>query len=160
MRPENKAGRSYEALRLTARTFARIPWQITSILWMAALLASPTAAQQPGPINPPDANRPTNSSTTISTEAPSVPVDQIIQRFAASEAEFKRERDNYTYTQTFVMQTIDASGKPDGEYRMVSDIVFSPTGKRYDKVTYAPTPTLQRVSVSEQDLADLQNVQP
>jgi hypothetical protein len=100
------------------------------------------------------------SSSSISTESPSVPVDQIIQHFAEREAEFKRERDNYTYTQSFVVQTIDSSGQPDGEYRMTSDIVFSTTGKRYDKVTYAPPSTLQRVSLSEQDFADLQNVQP
>jgi hypothetical protein len=100
------------------------------------------------------------SSSAISTEPPSVPAEQIIQHFAEREAEFKRERDNYTYTQTFVVQTIDFSGQPDGEYRMTSDIVFSTTGKRYDKVTYAPPSTLQRVSLSEQDFADLQNVQP
>jgi hypothetical protein len=100
------------------------------------------------------------SSSAISTEPPSVPVDQIIQHFAEREAEFKRERDNYTYTQSFVVQTIDAAGQPDGEYRMTSDIVFSTTGKRYDKVTFAPPSTLQRVSLSEQDFADLQNVQP
>ena len=106
-------------------------------------------------------SRPSDQSTSsISSESPSVPVDQIIQHFAEREAEFKRERDNYTYTQTFVVQTIDAGGQPDGEYRMTSDIVFSPTGKRYDKVTYAPPSTLQRVSLSEQDFADLQNVQP
>lgn len=103
---------------------------------------------------------PPDQSSPISTEPPSVPVEQIIQHFAEREEEFKRERDNYTYTQTFVVQTIDSSGQPDGEYRMTSDIVFSTTGKRYDKVTYAPPSTLQRVSLSEQDFADLQNVQP
>jgi hypothetical protein len=100
------------------------------------------------------------STSSISSDSPSVPVYQIIQHFAEREEEFKRERDNYTYTQTFVVQTIDSSGQPDGEYRMTSDIVFSTTGKRYDKVTYAPPSTLQRVSLSEQDFADLQNVQP
>jgi hypothetical protein len=106
-------------------------------------------------------SRPSDQSTSsISSDSPSVPVDQIIQHFAEREEEFKRERDNYTYTQTFVVQTIDFSGQPDGEYRMTSDIVFSTTGKRYDKVTYAPPSTLQRVSLSEQDFADLQNVQP
>lgn len=115
--------------------------------------SSGLVAQQP--------SRPSDqSSSAISTEPPSVPVEQIIQHFAEREGEFKRERDNYTYTQTFVVQTIDAGGQPDGEYRMTSDIVFSTTGKRYDKVTYAPPSTLQRVSLSEQDFADLQNVQP
>ena len=116
------------------------------------IASSGLVAQQPRPSD--------QSTSSISSESPSVPVDQIIQHFAEREAEFKRERDNYTYTQTFVVQTIDAGGQPDGEYRMTSDIVFSPTGKRYDKVTYAPPSTLQRVSLSEQDFADLQNVQP
>jgi hypothetical protein len=120
------------------------------------LLLSPLAAQDA----PPKATSSSQSSAAISTDPPSVPVEEIIQHFAAREAEFKRERDNYTYTQSFVVQTIDSSGQPDGEYRMTSDIVFSTTGKRYDKVTYAPPSTLQRVSLSEQDFADLQNVQP
>ncbi len=90
-----------------------------------------------------------------------MPVDQIIQRFAAREAEFKAERDNYTYTQTFVIQTIDDySGRPDGEYRMTSDILFTPNGRRYEKVTDAPQPSLQRITLSQQDLDDLEHVQP
>ena len=121
-------------------------------LCILLIASSGLVAQQPRPSD--------QSTSSISSESPSVPVDQIIQHFAEREAEFKRERDNYTYTQTFVVQTIDYSGQPDGEYRMTSDIVFSPTGKRYDKVTYAPPSTLQRVSLSEQDFADLQNVQP
>jgi hypothetical protein len=92
--------------------------------------------------------------------APSIPIDQIIQRFAAHEAEFKLERDNYTYTQTFSIQTLDASGHPDGEYRMTSEIVFTPSGKRFERVTNAPAPTLERISLSQQDLDDLEHVQP
>jgi hypothetical protein len=122
-------------------------------LCILLIASSGLMAQQP-------ARTSDQTSSAISTEPPSVPVEQIVQHFAEREAEFKRERDNYTYTQTFVVQTIDAGGQPDGEYRMTSDIVFSTTGKRYDKVTYAPPSTLQRVSLSEQDFADLQNVQP
>jgi hypothetical protein len=91
---------------------------------------------------------------------PTVPVDQIIQKFAAQELEFKTERDNFTYTQTFTIQTLDASHRPDGEYTMTSEIVFTPAGKRYEKVTFAPAPTLERISLSQQDLDDLEHVQP
>src|ERR1700682_3295819 len=100
------------------------------------------------------------SASSISNQPPALPVDQIIQRFAAREAEFKKERDNYTYTQTFVIQTIDADGMADGEYQMRSDILFTPDGKRYEKVTYAPASTLQRIQMSQQDLDDLEHVQP
>lgn len=89
-----------------------------------------------------------------------MPIDEIIQKFAAREAEFKIERDNFTYTQTFTIETLDYSGRPDGEYTMTSEIVFTPSGKRYEHITYAPEPTLERISLSQQDLDDLEHVQP
>jgi hypothetical protein len=124
--------------------------------------ASPPRATPPQPAaqtpaTPPD---PKQSSSGISKEPPALPVDQIIQKFAEGEAEFREERDNFTYVQDFVVQTIDADGRPDGEYRMTSDVTFTPAGKRYEKITYAPPSTLESISVSEQDLDDLKNVQP
>ena len=91
---------------------------------------------------------------------PAMPTDEIIQKFAAREAEFKTERDNFTYTQTFTIQTLDNTGHPDGEYTMTSEIVFTPAGKRYEHVTYAPTPTLERIQLTQQDMDDLEHVQP
>jgi hypothetical protein len=101
-----------------------------------------------------------SGTSEISTAPPAVPVEKIIQQFAAHEEEFRKERDNYTYTQTFVIQTIDSDGMPDGEHRMTSEILFTPGGKRYERVTDAPAPTLQRISLSQQDLDDLEHVQP
>lgn len=122
-------------------------------------LPSPPASAQPKAAPGPPAVRQSDSSG-ISAEAPPVPVEQIIQRFGERELEFKKERDNFTYEQTFVIQTIDADGQADGEYRLSSDIVFTPAGKRYEKITYAPQPTLQRITLSQQDLDDLEHVQP
>jgi hypothetical protein len=147
----------------------------TAALW----LSGPLSAQQQGPMNAPagtatppseaqpktapaapgQAATPKSAPAASSSEPPSIPIDQIIQRFAARESEFKTERDNFTYTQTFVIQTLDG-GKVDGEYRMTSEIVFTPEGKRYEKVTNAPPPSLERISLSQQDLDDLEHVQP
>jgi len=52
------------------------------------------------------------------------------------------------------MQTIDFNGMPDGEYRLTTDIGFTSDGKRYEKDTYAPQPTLTRITMSMQDLND------
>jgi hypothetical protein len=145
----------------------------------AVCLFIPLSAQQQGPIKPPPGTAappsepqpkpatpapvqvvaPNSAPSAASTEPPSIPIDQIIQRFAAREAEFKTERDNFTYTQTFIIQTLDG-GRVDGEYRMTSEIVFTPEGKRYERVVNAPTPTLERISLSQQDLDDLEHVQP
>lgn len=133
------------------------------------------SAKQPPPSQPAE-TPPTNSGyhmppapqkihsvgdSPISTEPPDQPVADVIKRFAEREAEFKRERGNFTYTQTFSIQTVDDdSNTPDGEYRMSSDIIFTPDGKRFEKVTFAPPDTLKRISLSEQDLDDVRNVQP
>ncbi|MGB2645921.1 MAG: hypothetical protein WBG02_10585 [Candidatus Acidiferrum sp.] len=147
---------------------------LSAALWMCL----PLAAQQTGPLPPPPSySAPTpvpqpstmsqpaphqvTTESPISTAAPKIPPEQIIQKFGEREAEFRKERDNYTYTQTFVIQTIDDySGQPDGEYRMTSDILFTPEGKRYEHVTDAPQPTLERITMSQQDFDDLEHVQP
>ena len=150
------------------------------LLCLGAVLSTPASAQQQGPLPPPTSsgassgspgmsnssagpineNAGEHSESAITSEPPSIPADQVVQKFSQHESEFKTERDNYTYTQTFVMQTVDADGVPDGEYRMTSDILFTPDGKRYEKITYAPAPTLTRITMSQQDLNDLKNIQP
>jgi hypothetical protein len=160
---------------------SRLPRRIGAILILAApIFISPLAAQQQGPLPPPPASetahtapapqppatwpapaaKPQSESGSISHEPPAIPVEQIVQKFGDRELEFKKERDNYAYTQTFLVQTIDMDGRPDGEYRMTSDILFTPEGKRYEKVISAPPPTLQRISLSQQDMDDLEHVQP
>src|SRR5580765_2983430 len=130
-----------------------------------------TQAPPPAPPPAPPANQTYHSApppqsihspgdSPILNEAPKQPVDQIIKRFSERESEFKLERSNYTYTQSFSIQTIDDDDRPDGEYRMTSEIVFTPDGKRFEKVTFAPADTLQRIQLSEQDLDDVRNVQP
>jgi len=122
----------------------------------------PLAARQQAPAGsaPADAKTAGDAPKGSSLGPPTMPIDEIIQKFAAREAEFKTERDNFTYTQTFTIQTLDYSGRPDGEYTMTSEIVFTPSGKRFERVTYAPAPTLERISLSQQDLDDLEHVQP
>jgi hypothetical protein len=122
--------------------------------------ATPPQPAPQTPATPPNSKQSMSSSSGISKEQPALPVDQIVQKFAEREAEFKEERDNFTYVQDFVVQTIDDAGQSDGEYRMTSDIIFTPAGKRYENITYAPPPTLEKISLSEQDLDDLKNVQP
>lgn len=115
-------------------------------------------APQPAPAQMPSSGP--AKQAPISNAPPPIPTDQIIQTFAQHEAEFKVERDNFTYTQDFMIQTIDDDGNADGEYHMTSDITFTPQGKRYEVVTYAPPPTLERIMLTEQDLDDVRNIQP
>lgn len=87
-------------------------------------------------------------------------IDDIIQKFAAKETEFAKARESYTYRQTVRVETLDASGTPDGKWEMVSDIVFGPDGKRSERVVYAPVSTLERILLTPEDMQDLKDVQP
>src|SRR5260370_5700580 len=149
---------------------------ITLLMIGYAVFALPLAAQRQGPLprpppgtvvpsTPPanrsneDAARQTGSSH-ITSEPPAIPVAQIIEKFTQHEQEFRKERENYTYTQIFLFQTIDEDGQVDGEYRLVSDILFTPAGKRYEKVIEAPTSTIQRITMEQQDFDDIEKIWP
>jgi len=85
---------------------------------------------------------------------------EIIKRFAAKEAEFSQARGNYTYRQTVRITELDPSGNPQGKYELVEDIIFTPDGKRAEKVVRAPMATLQHILLTPEDEKDLRDVQP
>ncbi|HEY1242700.1 MAG TPA: hypothetical protein VGF16_19195, partial [Bryobacteraceae bacterium] len=91
----------------------------------------------------------------------SVNPQQIIQKFAAKEKEFSDARNNYTYRQSVKMEELDGGGNPTGhKWEEVEDIIFTPEGKRMEKVVYAPVQTLQQIVLTPSDIQDLRNVQP
>src|SRR4051794_4633917 len=91
------------------------------------------------------------SSNAIRPAPPSgISVPQLIERFAAKEKEFKDAREHYTWRQSVKVETLDGN-TPDGEYQMVSDILFDDRGRRVENVVYAPMVTLTRVSMTKED---------
>jgi len=91
----------------------------------------------------------------------SVNADEIIGKFAAKEAEFAEARNNYTYRQSLKLEELDPGGNPTGgKWEEIDDIIFTPDGKRIEKVVYAPVMNLQHIGLSKEDIDDLHNVQP
>src|SRR6266478_5570018 len=132
-----------------------LPRHMAAILILAApALAFSLAAQQQGPLPAPSASAaaqpapPTHfpaaspapaakaqsETNAITHEPPAIPVEQIIQKFGERELEFKKERDNYTYTQTFVVQVIDNDGQVAREQvDELSTYVFDVAPKKLEK---------------------------
>ena len=82
--------------------------------------------------------------------------DEIIKKFGERESAFARARDQYTFRQTVKVNTIsEDTGKPDGEYQQVTDIVFSDAGARTEHVVFAPQNTLSRIMMSQADFDDI-----
>lgn len=95
----------------------------------------------------------------LDTSQPSMPVAEIIQKFTTKESEFREALNNYTYRRSVKVQTL-MDGKVDGEYQEVVDISFDRTGRRQEKVVFAPQNTLQRISMSPSDMQDIQQRLP
>lgn len=85
--------------------------------------------------------------------------EEIIRHFAAKETEFAKARDNYTYRQSVKVQTLDGS-TVDGEYQEVFDVIFDDKGKRVENVVFAPQSSLQKIYMSQEDLADIRHRLP
>lgn len=86
---------------------------------------------------------------------------EIIQKFAAKETEFSEARNNYTYRQSVKLEELDGAGNPTGgKWEEVADIIFTPEGKRMEKVVYAPVMSLRNIVLTPSDVQDLRNVQP
>ena len=88
-----------------------------------------------------------------------IAVNDIIQKFAAKEKEFKIAREQYTYTQDVTIQTVDGD-TVDGEYRQVTDIVFDDKGTRIEQVKYSPQSSLQRIIMTQSDYDDIRHRLP
>jgi hypothetical protein len=87
-------------------------------------------------------------------------IDSIITKFAANESAFSQARGNYTYRQTARILELDDGGNVEGKWETVSDIIFTPEGKRTEHVVRAPVPSLSKIILTPQDMQDLQDVQP
>ena len=91
---------------------------------------------------------------------PTVAPEQIIKQFAAKESEFQDALNHYTYRRYARVQTLDDDNKVDGEWYEVDDVIFDSSGRRTEKVVFAPGSTLQRVMMSPSDLQDISHGYP
>jgi len=87
-------------------------------------------------------------------------IQNIIQEFAAKEKLFKEARNNYTYHQINKLNELDADANVVGTFQQEWDILYDDSGKRIERVTYAPPDTLKGLLVTKEDLDAMRNIQP
>ena len=115
-------------------------------LLVFSLMSSPVLAQE-GPLE----NTPPKDTT----------VDEIIQKFAAKEKEFKAARDLYTYRQDIKVMTLDGETVT-GEYHEVFDVLYNDKGQHIENVVFAPQSSLEQggLSLDQGDVQDFRNRLP
>ena len=101
-----------------------------------------------------------SNQTTNSAADSSLDIAKIIRAFTAKETEFRRALSEYAFKRDAVVQTIGMGGQVSGEYRRVSQFVFTDQNERFEKITYFPQPTLTELTFTQEDLEDLGGVQP
>jgi hypothetical protein len=120
------------------------------IVLLAGICCGPLATRARADEGPLDAAQPKG-----------VPPEEIIQKFAAKEKEFKAARDQYTFRQSVTVQTLDGDTVT-GEYREVFDVQFDDKGKHLENVVFAPQSSLENggISMSPEDVEDIRHKLP
>jgi hypothetical protein len=125
-----------------------LPWVFAAI---AALLcdASSLRAQDPGPQAPP----PTFKVERIPAEPhpgpPPLPVEEIIQKFAANEDLMKKAYDSYDFTQSI---RLDELSDPGGKFSVTGEMYTKADGLRYMRVTKPVESSLKLMHFSLEDV--------
>lgn len=112
------------------------------LLLAAAVIAASSAPVQNAPDPPPEE------------------IERIIQKMAEKETEFTRARENYTWRQRYRFDELSPDRRPVGKLEMEADVLFDRSGKRIERVTYAPMNTLRNIIFTPEDEQDMRNVQP
>jgi hypothetical protein len=121
-----------------------LAFRLAMLVVLAGGLALPASADE----SPLDPAQPRNTTP-----------EEITQRFAAKEKEFKEALAQYAYRQSVKVQTLEGS-TPDGEYQQVFDVSFDDAGHKIKNVVFAPQSSLQRIQMTEEDFADIENRLP
>jgi hypothetical protein len=94
-------------------------------------------------------------------QQPSIPIEEVIRKFAEKESEFKKARDQYTFRQNINLQVLTPDGRPTREnYMVLEDVLFDQKGRRTERVVRAPVSTLESILLTPEDLDDFRNMYP
>lgn len=131
----------------------RLPRNLVFAFSLSLLAVAPIFAQQTKPALP--------VSKVRFEPLPPAEVDRIIRTFSAQEAKFHDALNNYSFKRDVSIRTLGIlGGQITGEFRLVSRFYFDSTGNRHERVLFAPPSTLTEMTLSQEDLDDLNGVQP
>ena len=128
--------------------------------------ASPRMASSSEPVLHEAANKegppvtPATASASNLKDPDAQGIQHIIQQFSAKEKVFRAARNNYTYHQINKVQELGSGNEVVGTFEQEWDILYDDSGKRIEKVTYAPLNTLKGLIVTKEDLEGFRNIQP
>lgn len=101
------------------------------------------------------------ASSVVRSDLSPERVQEIIAKFAENEGNFRDALKNYVFRRKATLQTIGLGGQITGTFHRESFMTFNSDGARFERVEYAPVPTLPvTFRVTPEDLDDLGGVTP
>lgn len=124
---------------------------IAILLGLLFAAAVPARAQDDnqGPMAPPPTYKVNRIPATPHPGPPPIPVQEIIQKFAANEEVAKQVYDTYDFTQTVRIEEIGDLG---GKFTVTGVEYTRPDGKRYWRIEKPPISTLKAESYTLEDV--------
>ena len=86
--------------------------------------------------------------------------EQLIQKFSLEETKVRQARNQYTYTQDVLVQTLNDKSAADGQFHEIATISYDDKGKRMEHVSFAEQSTLRQVSLTQTDFDDMRIFMP
>ena len=108
-----------------------------------------TRAQDQGPMAAPPKFEVNRIPSVPHPGPPPIPVEQIVQKFAANEDVVKKVFDTYDFTQTVRVEELDDLG---GKFTVSGEVYSRPNGGRFWRITSQPVSNMKVMRVSLEDV--------
>jgi hypothetical protein len=108
-------------------------------------------AQGVGPMTPPASTQFPTPPPPSKPEPPSLPLEEIIRRFAAKEDEMNRAITGYAFQKSVHVEEIGPDGKPTGQLEIVTQQILTADGKLLEKPVRRTPSTLHSVDIERGD---------
>lgn len=100
------------------------------------------------------------TSTIVKTRLSQTEIDRIVKAFTANEASFREALKSYAFNRNAMISTIGMGGQISGVYQRDSFLTFKEDGTRFEKILFAPVPTIKEITVTAEDIDNLGGVNP
>jgi outer membrane lipoprotein-sorting protein len=114
-------------------------------------------AQEQGPMAPPPKFEVKRIPSVPHPGPPPIPVEEIIQRFAANEDVMMAAYSTYHFTQTIRVEELS---DPGGKFTATGEVYTKPDGSRYWRVTTPPQSNLKVMHFSLEDVRTMVSIPP
>ncbi|MDQ2746375.1 MAG: outer membrane lipoprotein-sorting protein [Acidobacteriota bacterium] len=100
------------------------------------------------------------ASNIVKKDLSQADIDRIVRKFTENEAAFRNALTSYVFNRSATIQTIGLGGQISGNFRRDSFLSLTPEGLRFEKILFAPIPTLTEITVTPADIDNLSGVDP